>query len=242
MSSLDDKLYEKTVECPVCGNVFKVTAVKRKAYVVESRDTDFCVKYKDINPLFYDVWICQLCGYAAQKSTFSKITYKRSQLIKKHITPRWVAKKEPAVIEYEAAINKYKLALINAQISKAKDSEIAGICLKIAWLYRFMGKKENELHFLNHALNKYVDAFSKEKFPVENMDEATVMYLIAELYRRVGNFEESARWFNKVISQRGLPERILNLAREQWSLLREDLKNEKSESQKNNDEVSEALK
>ena len=86
MSSLDDKLYEKSVECPVCGNQFKVLAVKRKAYIVESRDTDFCVTYKDINPLFYDVWICQLCGYAAQKSTFSKITYKRSELIKKHIT------------------------------------------------------------------------------------------------------------------------------------------------------------
>lgn len=227
MSNLKDNLYEKSVQCPVCGNSFKVLAVKRRAYVVKSRDTDFCVTYKDINPLLYDIWICQLCGYAAQKSTFFNITYKRSELIQKHITPKWVARESVSVIEYETAISRYKLALISAQISRAKASEIAGLCLKIAWLYRFTKQPKNELDFLKYALEKYVEAFSKERFPLENMDEPTAMYLIAELYRRLGNLDEAARWFNKVISLKSVSERISRLARDQWQLLREDIKKKK---------------
>ena len=91
-----------------------------------------------------------------------------------------------------------------------------------------MGKEEDELHFLKHSLDKYLEAFSSERFPLENMDEATVMYLIAELHRRVGNLEESARWLNKVISLKGIPDRISKLAREQWQSLRETLKEEKA--------------
>lgn len=218
-------IYEKNVECPVCGNTITVYAVKQKAYVVESRDTDFCVRYKDFNPLLYDVWICQFCGYAAQKNTFSNITYKRAQFIQQHITPKWVAREFEKTIDYEKAISRFKLALISAQISKAKASEVAGLCLKIAWTYRFMGEPEKEKTFIAHALDKYLEAYDKERFPLENMDEATVTYLIGELHRRLGNFEEAVVWFSKVINSRVGSERVQKLAREQWHLVKEELKN-----------------
>jgi uncharacterized protein (DUF2225 family) len=222
--SLEDCLYEKTIECPVCGNSFQVNVVKQKAYIVESRDSDFCVHYKEINPLLYDVWICQLCGYAAQKNTFSDITFKRGKLIKDFITPKWVARETEKIIDYKKAISRFKLALISAQISKAKASEVAGICLKIAWTYRFMEQTENEIHFLQNALEKYLEAYAKERFPYENMDEPTVTYLIGELHRRTGNPEEAATWMSKVINSRAGSERIQKLAREQWQLIKEELK------------------
>ncbi|WP_341876795.1 DUF2225 domain-containing protein [Defluviitalea saccharophila] len=222
--SLEDYLYEKTVECPVCGNTFTVIAVKQKAYVVESRDTDFCVRYKEINPLLYDVWICQLCGYAAQKSTFPDISFKRAKLIQEYITPKWVARESEKIIDYDKAISRFKLALISAQISKAKASEVAGLCLKIAWTYRFMGETEKEKNFLTNALDKYLEAYAKERFPLENMDEPTVTYLIGELYRRLGNLEEAATWYSKVINTRAGSERVQKLAREQWHLVKEELK------------------
>ncbi|NLK21301.1 MAG: DUF2225 domain-containing protein [Epulopiscium sp.] len=226
MMNLEEYIYEKTVQCPICENEFKVFAAKQKAYSVKSRDTDFCITYKDINPLLYDIWICQLCGYAAQKSTFSDISFKRGKLIEQFITPKWVARETEKVIDYETAISNFKLALISAQISRAKASEVAGLCLRIAWIYRFMEQEKNEEQFLRYALEKYLEAFSKERFPLENMDEPTVRYLIGELYFRLGNYEEAAMWFSKVLNIRGASERIMNLTREQWQLVKEKLKKE----------------
>ncbi|WP_058486433.1 DUF2225 domain-containing protein [Defluviitalea phaphyphila] len=222
--NLEEYLYEKNVECPVCGNKFKAIEVKQKAYVVDYRDSDFCVHYKNINPLLYDVWICQLCGYASLKRTFSDMSFKRAELIKKYITTKWVAKESEKVIDYESAIKRFKLALISAQISKAKASEIASICLKIAWIYRFMDNVENEKQFLQYAIDKYTEAYLQESFPVENLDKTTAEYLIGELNRRVGNLEEAVTWFNKVMSDRTASERIMKLCREQWNIVREKLK------------------
>lgn len=227
MSLAEEYLYEKSVECPVCGNNFKVIAVKQKGYVVSHRDSDFCIHYKDVNPLLYDVWICQLCGYASLKNTFSDISFKRAKLIKEYITPKWVARESEKVIDYENAISRFKLALISAQISRAKASEIASICLKIAWIYRFMESPENEKQFIEHALDKYVEAYSNERFPWENTDETTAAYIIGELYRRIGNLEEAAKWLSKVISARVGPERVIKLAKEQWQIVKEELKNER---------------
>jgi len=47
---------------------------------------------------------------------------------------------EPAVYDYDTAINRYKLALFNTLVKKGKASEKAYTCLKISWLYR--GKLE----------------------------------------------------------------------------------------------------
>ena len=65
---VDNFLYEKSVECPVCGNTFTVTAVKKKAYMVESRDTDFCVHYKALNLALRCLdlsimWICSIAKF-----------------------------------------------------------------------------------------------------------------------------------------------------------------------------------
>jgi len=47
-----DSLYNKSVVCPVCQNKIEVTKVKSKDCVVASRDSDFCVYYESVNPLF----------------------------------------------------------------------------------------------------------------------------------------------------------------------------------------------
>ena len=41
---------------------------------------------------------------------------------------------------------------------------------EIAWTYRFMGETEKERIFAN-ALDKYLEAYAKERFPLENMDD-----------------------------------------------------------------------
>ena len=76
-------IYPKQFKCPICGNLFISPMVKSTSISVDKRDTDFCTYYKGINPLFYDVVVCNACGYGAKISSFDNISSKDIESIKK---------------------------------------------------------------------------------------------------------------------------------------------------------------
>jgi uncharacterized protein (DUF2225 family) len=108
------------------------------------------------------------------------------------------------------------------KVRNAKNSEIAKVCLRIAWLYRFK-EDPKEIEFLNFALTSYNDAYQKERFPLDKLDEITCMYIIAELYRRVGKFDDSILWFSRIVSSaeaRSKPQ-LIDMARDQYQLAKD---------------------
>lgn len=216
-----DSLYSKELTCPVCKNKIEVTKVKSKACVIVSKDTDFCIYYEGINPILYDVWVCEYCGYAAQGEKFEELSYLEASKIKDRISPFWKSRKFNGERSIDSALEAFKLALYNLQNMEAKSSDFAKVCIRIAWLYR-LNKDEREFEFLRHALRFYTETYDKEKFPIKKFDEYTCMYLIAELNRRVGDIDEAIVWFNKLINS---PEArsnkiLLESAREQYHLAR----------------------
>lgn len=54
--------------------------------------------------------------------------------------------------------------------------------------------------------------FPKEDFPMCGMDEYTVMYMVAELARRIGNKEEAKRMISKVLVAKDANRRIKDKA------------------------------
>ncbi|NTV90550.1 MAG: DUF2225 domain-containing protein [Clostridiales bacterium] len=215
-------IYNKEINCPVCSKAFNVTKVKAKASRVISRDTDFCVTYEGINPLFYDVWICPNCGYAAQQDKFDGISDKEAKIVLQKISPRWTKRSFSGERTVDMAIETFMLALLSLQIRNGRTIDYAKVCLRLAWLYR--GKdSEKEQEFLKFAAKHYADTYEKEKFPVDKLDELTCLYMIGELNRRAGNYEESIKWFSRLISS---PEgrknaNLLDSARDQFQLAKE---------------------
>lgn len=220
-NNINDYIYEKTYKCPVCMNEVKSKTVKVGKARLASKDTDLMPKYDNINPLFYDVVLCQACGYAALPRYFSKIKLPQAQLIKSTITPKFKMKIYPDLYDEDIAIERYKLALLNAVIKNGRASEKAYICLKTAWMYRLKEDKENENKFLNEALNGFKQAFEKESFPICGMDTYTLMYLLGELSRRTDKNEDALFWLGKVIVTPGVNPRLKELARDQKDLIRE---------------------
>ncbi|WP_010244078.1 DUF2225 domain-containing protein [Acetivibrio cellulolyticus] len=219
---MDDSLYSKEIVCPVCKKKIEVTKVKSKACVIKSKDTDFCVYYEGINPILYDVWVCEYCGYASQGERFEGLADRDAKKIKENISPFWKSRKFCGERNIENALEAFKLALYNLQKIEAKASDFAKVCIRIAWLYR-LSKDERENEFLKHALKFYKEAYQKETFPINKLDECTCMYLIAELNRRVGDIDESIMWFNKLISSPDAKANkvLLETARDQYHLAKE---------------------
>jgi len=222
-------LYDKEVFCPVCENKFKVRAVKTNAHRMKNKDSDFHVNYSLINPYFYDVWLCNSCGYASTKADFGKLRDSEIELVQKNISTKWSGKKYAEIYDANVAIERYKLALLNHVVIGSKASKKAMNCLKIAWIYRTLEDTDNEQIFIKQALSGFDDAYFNEEFPIYGMHKFTILYLIGELNRRIGNNEEALMQFSKVITSQNAGVKLKDLARDQKDLLRETLNNNKKE-------------
>lgn len=227
MSSKNDEgldisnlLYDKTVKCPICGQEFKARSVRTSSYRIAEKDSDFFIYYTRVNPYFYDVWLCNTCGYTAMKIDFEKIRSIKKELIIKNISSKWKPKIYPLIYDENIAIERYKLALINYTVTNSESYKKAMVCLKIAWMYRILRDTKNEDKYLKNALDGFLDAYYKEDFPMYGMDRYTIMYLIGELYRRSSNNEDALLWLGNVITSSMASDKIKEMARNQKDIIK----------------------
>ena len=218
-------LYSKEVTCPVCARVFKANTVKSSAYRMIKKDSDFFIRYSLINPYFYDVWVCNSCGYSAMKTDFYNIRGSEIEKVQMSITPKWKGRMYPEVYDVHVAIERYKLSLLNYVIINSKSSKKAINCIKLAWMYRLLETEEAsdmEQVFLTQALEGLSDAYYAESFPIYGMDKYSAMYLIGELNRRIGHTENSLVWFSNVITTPNVSKNLKELARDMKDLIKEE--------------------
>lgn len=222
---MSDILYDKAIKCPICNNEFSSKRIRTSACRVDKRDEDFCTFYKGPSPTYYEVLVCPHCGYASTENSFTALTAREINQIKELLSGKIVNRSFCGERDINEALDSFKIALFIAKTREAKSSMIAGLCLKIAWLYREL-KSEKEKDFLGFALEYYKDAYDKESLPLGNLDEISVQYLLGELSRRLDKLNDAVFWFNKAVSNPARKEnpRIEKMAREQWGLVKEQIK------------------
>ncbi len=220
--------YTKKIVCPCCKVSFEVTKIKSSSIRLEKQDEDFCPHYKDANPLFYSAVVCSNCGYANFEEKFEQISDKDIKKVKETFESKWQKHIFDGERNINVALDAFKLLLFNAQIRSAKKSEIAKICIRIAWMYRYLNDPK-ETDFLRFAQEAYSEAFEKENLPYDNLDELTCMYMIGELNRRLGDTTEASKWFYKIITlkepkvlDKAKANLIINMSREQIQNIREN--------------------
>jgi uncharacterized protein (DUF2225 family) len=207
-------LYAKDFDCPVCGKSFVNYIIRKSKLRLKDMELDLKANYLIVNANCYDVYLCPHCGYAALATHFNRITDIQKELILLNIKPFFKPREYPAPLSLNHAVERYKLALYSAVTMGTKTGLKAIICIKIAWLYRDMGDRDNELFFMKNARKGLEDAYNSESFPIGNMDELTVSYMIGELSRRLGDFATASKWVSAVViaknAKRNLQERALS--------------------------------
>ena len=141
----DSFLLDKAIRCTVCDKVFKTKMIKNGRIKRLEPDLDLRPRFEYIDTLKYDVASCPYCGYTAMNRYFEHVTSGQIKLIKEQVCANFkpTGSDEPAVLDYDQAIERYKLALFNTIVKKGKTSEKAYSCLKLSWLYRGRGVKRN---------------------------------------------------------------------------------------------------
>lgn len=224
----EDFIFEKHYTCPVCDNEFKSKMVRTGKVRLIGADSDLRPRYQGVDSLKYDAILCPKCGYAALNRYFNFVMAGQAKSIKDKISTNFKYQPEEGKIyTYDDAIARHKMALLNTVVKSGKNSERAYTCLKLAWLCR--GKREllmqgehtkeeltelasEEKELLVNAFEGFEVAFGKEDFPMCGMDQYTMMYLLAEMARRIGRVDEAKRYVSKVLVARDAQQRIKDKA------------------------------
>ncbi len=201
-------IYDKSYVCPVCGNNFKSKTVRKGKVRFINNELDLKPNYYPIQPDYYDIVLCDKCGYASMSSKFDKITYSQEEAITQYITPKFFPKEYQDIYDVDIAIERYKLALVNCMVKKSRAGEKAYICLKLAWFYRDKEDLQNEIMFLKSAYKGFNEAFINEKCPICGLDENTLLYIIAAVGARIGKLDDSLRILGRLIVKKRLNVRL----------------------------------
>lgn len=227
VKNMNEKLYyEKKVTCPLCNASFSLLKIRKSALRVVKTDDDFCNYYSHVNPIYYYVSICPYCYYAAPEIIFDKLSFREKQRLKPALQSFKSSIDFEGKRSFEVAIVSLKLGIYCCEVRGTPKSILAGLCIRLAWLYRMNEDKEQERCFLSKAICFYEEAFSAESFPIGGLSRAGVMYLIGELYRRMGELSTALMWISRAVQDPSINHQpfINKKAREQWANIQEMIK------------------
>lgn len=233
MNAILEPLYDKAIICIFCNHAFTTKKVRSRFARPIKTDSDFCQYYEadENNPIIYFINVCPECGFSFTDNSNPFFPPTTKEAIYEQIASKWGKMSYSGQRTKEQAIQTYKLAIYAASLKKEKHIVVAGICLRLAWLNRMIRNSDQENRFLQMALHEYIASFTEGDFEKYNMSEMSLLYIIGDINRRLGNYHEAVRFFSRVTNHplRDLEPKYIKLAREQWGVTREQFEQEKKE-------------
>ena len=225
-----EPFYEKKMTCIFCGETFNTLRVRSRFAIPYQIDSDFCPHYRsgNYNPHFYFINVCSECGFAFSEEFSDQFPKGAEEVIRVQITKNWTSRNFGQVRDIQKALESYKLAILAGSLKKEKNTVLAGLCLRLAWLYRAENNWEQEKRFLSLALNAYEESFVRSDFTGTSMTEIKVMFMIGELSRRLGQYSKAVSFFSKIVQHENAKDeqKMVKMARVQWSVAMEEKRQE----------------
>lgn len=207
--------YDKAVTCKLCGHEFATKQILTSHLRVEKRDSDLCTHYKNgLSPYYYEISVCPSCGFAFSESFAVVSTSLRGSVSETYALYRPESSRDLCgERSIDDAILTFELALRSGFCAKEDSLFLAGICLRLAWLYRDMDNEERERVFLSAANRYYVDVYTNGK---DDDNLASVLHMLAETSARIGAHAEARRWFGMLFDKQFVSYPYLSVAKDAW--------------------------
>lgn len=227
-----DPVWFKEVTCQVCGAKHKTPRVKPSFLRVKSVDSDFYKTYEFVNPILYSITTCNECNYSARNDDYDKKTLEyHKEIIDLAMSIKNARKnvffkneKNPSL---EEVVNKHLLAIYFYKNFKPKNLNIiSGLYMHLVWLYRDAGNTEKEKEYIKKAIEYYIKTYEMGEQIPEKIGIPGILYLIGELNRRIGNYQDAVSWFSKVLKNDMIVNypNIKKLTHEAWEKINEEKK------------------
>lgn len=204
-------LWNKKVKCPFCGTEFETTRMRSSVIKVKEKMTDFGNIYDGECAYLYAVTVCPECTFAAINKEFDTIRadYEPKVLeATKKIHQSNV--KKPDIFKTghstpEMAAKRHELAIAFTRMRRYSDiGTLAGLCMHLVWIYRLAENHEKEKAAMAEALKAYKDFHEKGGDLPDKIGEPGILYLIGELHRRLGDYKEARRYYERALASRDI--------------------------------------
>lgn len=221
-------MFQRHITCPVCTYTFDTMKMHANAPKILKREPDYYTTYIGENPLYYAIYVCPNCGYSAFEKDFKEVSDQVRGIIYQSISQQWSQRNFGGIRSTQDALDVYKLALLCYTLTKASNLTIGKITMRIAWIYREM-EDPREKDFIQHTVNYFEKAYTTENVFDDIEEELTILFILGEFHRQLGNLKEAVKWFSKALEipeikkKRHLEQRVRN----QWSLVSESYRNAK---------------
>lgn len=223
-----DPLYDKKLKCIFCQQDFTSKRVRSRFVKPIRVESDFGPVFKkeeQNNPLYYYVTVCPHCGLSFSEDFGKRIGKAAKNAILEEITKKIDKSVNYSYVrDFDTAVRAFKLAIYSAELLNEKHMVFANLCLRLAWLYRGEGMNNEEVRFLHLAALEFEQSYLNTDFNPETTPEMQVLYLVGELYRKLGKYQEAVKYFSSVVDHpdRSRYMKYVNLARDQWKLAAEE--------------------
>lgn len=234
MKKTDKKvLFDKEFECPNCLHKFnmKQTITSRLRLLTHSADGHYC--YTPTSPLYYQTMVCPVCGMAYTKNL--NINIKDSEKLKLMDYFTTIKDFQSLVGErtLEDGIRADELALMVAEIAQQPNTLRGAHCLKMSWMYNEKGDLPGEKGYLEKAKSALEVAYETEDFEYIGMKLHVMYNSLAEINRKLDNYEAAGMWYQRLFAlehdkERDIPKVVFSNARKNW----EDYANERRSKKK----------
>lgn len=193
----------RSYTCPLCGKEFKANTVRQTKLVTARTDDDMRTRYKNIEPLHYDVVTCPACYYSALTEQFPKGLRSKSKVWAEKIG----AFKPSLSLHLDESIDsrtvfaQYYLALLCAPVCLDRsEMALALLWLKLSRLYQDSEAREMDEHATGEALKAYTRAY--ETLEVGPETSQRLFLTLGELNLRLGKVNDAKNFFYKAKVQK----------------------------------------
>jgi uncharacterized protein (DUF2225 family) len=208
-NSPSELLFEDTVKCPICGHKFPNLTVLVSRLVQDSRDDDYRIRYKGVEPIYYEVVTCPNCLYSAMVDLFKDIEVTKRMIESLHDTvSSYLGNTEirtGAGRDTFTVFAGYYLAILGAPQCFYEHQRIT------ARLWRNLGRIYDDCgdeQMMTHALQKSVDEYlySYSHFDIEGKNMQQLCFVIGELKYKLGDLLKSREFlYAAMVNRDGNP-------------------------------------
>lgn len=184
-----------TLSCPVCGTIFEAWCVGSCS--LWGKDTDFRPHYLGMDPLPVFVQVCPHCNFAGYAGDFDKVAPEVKRFVLSgELKPEEVIGQE-APEELRGSTKYILAARCYAADPEATQLALADLYLRASWCARTEHFPDRERECQAEAAARFEQALDAGE--VESDQRPVVLYLVGELYRRLGMFEVARQFFDEAL-------------------------------------------
>ncbi|MBX3474729.1 MAG: DUF2225 domain-containing protein [Planctomycetes bacterium] len=182
---------DKQLKCPACAHEFATRLVT--GFAIGEKESDFCPRYLDGNPLPDFLHVCPQCGFVGFEADYrSLVDHKKLDRVRTLLNGfHW----QPG--QALGGAERYRRAALVAIYVGKRSAEIADLYLQATWCSRMEGEPDDEQKNARRKAVKYFElGIEAEEFSPDDLP--VVHYLLGELCRRLGDAGKAARHFGKL--------------------------------------------